>query len=673
MIDRKKNKPSVPEGQRNLIECGQGEHALQERVSNYRQLFELELDARIIVDAQSGNIIDANSSAVSLYGFSREELLRMRHVDLSAEPEETWKTSVAATDAGEIRIPLRYHRKKDGTVFPVEINAVSIMWQGRPTLIPAIRDITERKRTEEALRESEEKNRTILQTTSEGFWVAGGDGRIIEVNEAYCEMSGYTRDEFLGLHITDIDADEPQEETAARIARIHKNGSEIFEVRHRRKDGSIFDVNMSATLLPNSGGQMVCFCRDITERKQAEKSLLKSEAKFRQLIKTLPLPLVTVNNAEKITYVNDQFVQVFGYNNEDIPALKEWREKVYPDETYRNIVVKTWSAAVEQATLTGQDIEPMEVNIACKDSMVRSVIVSGVIIGDEILETFTDISELRRHEKMVKASYERRRNNDLMNELIRGGSLTIQAVHESARVLGEKTLVPFTCFLIVIGEYQGKTRAVWQENREEYQHLLDSIIDALEAENRISWDSPGGIGVLWFAPDGLEKTKDEQIKLAEQLRDTIAGKTPGVDLSIGIAVPSSNMADIGIHYRQANTAVSSGRKVWPQLRTYHYLDLGIFQLLSCFNDEAQIAEYIERTLGKLLHYDKKKNEAYLNTLEIILMSDNLKASSDKLNIHYHTLMFRKQRLETILGVSFDDVSARLAILTALHMMKLRKQ
>jgi DNA-binding PucR family transcriptional regulator len=93
--------------------------------------------------------------------------------------------------------------------------------------------------------------------------------------------------------------------------------------------------------------------------------------------------------------------------------------------------------------------------------------------------------------------------------------------------------------------------------------------------------------------------------------------------------------------------------------------------LSCFSDETQIREYIDRTLGKLLRYDKRKNQAYLATLEIILMSDNLKGSAETLGIHYHTLMFRKQRLEQILEVSFEDYAARLAILNALHMLKLR--
>ena len=116
----------------------------------------------------------------------------------------------------------------------------------------------------------------------------------------------------------------------------------------------------------------------------------------------------------------------------------------------------------------------------------------------------------------------------------------------------------------------------------------------------------------------------------------------------------------------------TGKRVWPTLGTFHYADMGVFQLLSCFTDEAQVREYIDRTLGKLLRYNKQKSAAYLATLELILMSDNLKGSAETLGIHYHTLMFRKQRLEQILDVSFEDYTARLAILNALHLLKLQK-
>jgi len=156
------------------------------------------------------------------------------------------------------------------------------------------------------------------------------------------------------------------------------------------------------------------------------------------------------------------------------------------------------------------------------------------------------------------------------------------------------------------------------------------------------------------------------------IRNIVANKVSAATIAIGISELADNMVGIGSYYRQAISAVSTGTRVWPQAKIYHYSDMGVYQVLSCFNDQEQISAYIERTLGKLLHYDKRKSAAYLDTLEIILMSDNLKSGAGKLSIHYQTLMFRKQRCEAILGVSLDDFSARMAILTAIHLLKLRK-
>ena len=91
------------------------------------------------------------------------------------------------------------------------------------------------------------------------------------------------------------------------------------------------------------------------------------------------------------------------------------------------------------------------------------------------------------------------------------------------------------------------------------------------------------------------------------------------------------------------------------------------------NEDTPIDSFVERTLGKLLHYENKKNVDFIPTLETLLLSENLKDSADKLAIHYQTLLFRKRRLEEILGVSFEDPSVRMAILTALYLRKLKIQ
>ena len=127
-----------------LEERNRATDKLRESEMKYRQLFEMVSDALFLIDNETGRILDVNVAAVTLYGYSRDELLNMRNTDLSAEPAKTRKQTEEAALAKVISIPVRYHRKKDGTVFPVEITAAALLWNGRPSHIPAIRDITEK-------------------------------------------------------------------------------------------------------------------------------------------------------------------------------------------------------------------------------------------------------------------------------------------------------------------------------------------------------------------------------------------------------------------------------------------------------------------------------------------------------------------------------------------------
>jgi PAS domain S-box-containing protein len=149
----------------------------------------------------------------------------------------------------------------------------AILKNGDTRWFGVTQDITERKNIEEALQSRERFLSTILKTTIDGFLVVDNQQRITMVNDAYCAMSGYNREELLSMTTNDLDVSEKPEETAARIKRICEKGSELFQTCHRHKDGTLFPLEISVTCLPENGGQFICFCRDITERKQIEATL----------------------------------------------------------------------------------------------------------------------------------------------------------------------------------------------------------------------------------------------------------------------------------------------------------------------------------------------------------------------------------------------------------------
>ncbi len=132
------------------------------------------------------------------------------------------------------------------------------------------------------LQMSEERHRTILETAMDGFWLLDTKGHLLEVNETYCRMSGYSEQELLKMHIVDLEAVESIEEIYQRIRKDMENGWDRFETKHRRKDGTIFDVEVSVQFRRQENGQLVVFLRDITANKLAEENKIKLEEQLLQ-------------------------------------------------------------------------------------------------------------------------------------------------------------------------------------------------------------------------------------------------------------------------------------------------------------------------------------------------------------------------------------------------------
>jgi len=184
-------------------------------------------------------------------------------------------------------------------------------------LLLILSDISQQARAEEALLERERFLTSVLETTQDGFWVIEAGGRLTNVNDAYCRMSGYAREEFKNLHIADIDAVEDEKVTSERMKRIVKSGSELFETRHRRKDGSVFDVEISASFLALHGGMFVCFCRDISARKKAETASRESELRYR-LLSDLTMEGILIHKSGLALDLNISLAKMLGYEQQEL-------------------------------------------------------------------------------------------------------------------------------------------------------------------------------------------------------------------------------------------------------------------------------------------------------------------------------------------------------------------
>jgi PAS domain S-box-containing protein len=194
------------------MERKRAEETLQESESRYRELFEAESDAIVLIDNATGNILEANSAAAALYGYDHAEFLTKRNTDLSAEPDETSRVTRETPISSDqvVTIPLRFHHKKDGTVFPTEITGRFFIREGRSVHIVAIRDITERKRAEEKLMETLGRLRTalggiiqVLSATTEKRdpYTAGHQKRVADLARAIGEEMGLAAERVEGLRL----------------------------------------------------------------------------------------------------------------------------------------------------------------------------------------------------------------------------------------------------------------------------------------------------------------------------------------------------------------------------------------------------------------------------------------------------------------------------------------
>ena len=256
-----------------LEERNRATDKLRESEMKYRQLFEMVSDALFLIDNETGRILDVNVAAVTLYGYSRDELLNMRNTDLSAEPAKTRKQTEEAAPAKVISIPVRYHRKKDGTVFPVEITAAALLWNGRPSHIPAIRDITERLQAEGQLRESEARIRAITDSAKDAILMMNPEGKISYWNPAAEEIFGYTKDEAMGqrLHVL-LAPQRYHEDFHAQFSDFLQTGrgeavGSTREIGARHKDGHEIAIELSLSSIElRDGWHSIGIIRDITEK-----------------------------------------------------------------------------------------------------------------------------------------------------------------------------------------------------------------------------------------------------------------------------------------------------------------------------------------------------------------------------------------------------------------------
>ncbi|MGV8080923.1 MAG: PAS domain S-box protein [Syntrophales bacterium] len=391
----------------NRLQRQHADENLQESEEKYRSLFDYSRDA-ILLTKPDGSILDANPSACEMFGRSLEGMKSVGRDGLvdTTDPrllESLQKRQLTGGGMAEITM-----LRAGGDKFPAEVTStVFADASGQQKTSMIIRDVTERKRAEESLRQSEDKFTSIFKILPNGISIARlRDGFIIETNEGFKEITGWERDEVLGRTSLEINFwHDPADRTF--LVEALQAGRAVLqrEFQFRRKDGTLRFGVYSARFIRIAGEECIVFVtQDITERKQTERALQESEASYRHLFEHSPAGTYRIDFRNgKFERANDIFCRYVGYSKEEIASLS-------PYDLLTEESKKLFLERLERMAQGMEVPETVEYEIVCKDGKQKSVHLynrsiydaEGNVVASDVAAH--DITERKKAEKALRKS-----------------------------------------------------------------------------------------------------------------------------------------------------------------------------------------------------------------------------------------------------------------------------
>jgi len=306
-----------------LSEYQKIELQLRESEEKYRQLFDSSRDALMTITSPSWKYTEANKAALQLFGVaSIEEFTALGPWDVSPQQQPDGRSS--AEKAQEmIAIAIQEgsnafeweHQRLDGKAFTSDVLLTRLELDGQILVQATVRDISERKQNEEKLK----LFRTLLDRSSDAIEILEPfTMRFLDVNETECKTLGYTKEEILSMSVFDIDLQLDTDSTNELYQLLQNKENVQIERIHRRKDGSLFPVEVNLALVEHDKTYLLGIARDITERKIAEQSLRESEEKFHSITVSAQDAILMMNDEGNISYWNEAAERMFGYSENEI-------------------------------------------------------------------------------------------------------------------------------------------------------------------------------------------------------------------------------------------------------------------------------------------------------------------------------------------------------------------
>jgi len=347
---------------------------------------------------EHGSCIYVNEKWSDLTGLSEAEAIGTGWTN-TLHPEDRnivfdeWNSSVS--EHRQFQLEYRFKTPLGVENWVVGVAAAIDLEHGESSgYIGSVTNITDRKHMESALEESRSSLQTIFDNEPECIKILDVDGLILQMNPAGLAMfEADSLDQVTGHPILEFITPEYRTDYVELHKRVLAGETKQMKFEIIGIKGGRRWVETHAVPMQYHGTVVhLAVTRDITDR-------IKSEYKFQTLFNQMPLPLSMSDPLGNVIYQNQSFTDTFGYTLQEIPTVETWMTKAYPDEAYRSHVNAVWNKSVHDAMGNQAAIAPNDYNVMCKDGSVRTVLISGVNLGDgTLLVIFVDISERKRME-----------------------------------------------------------------------------------------------------------------------------------------------------------------------------------------------------------------------------------------------------------------------------------
>jgi diguanylate cyclase (GGDEF)-like protein/PAS domain S-box-containing protein len=505
----------------------QAEEALRESEEKYRELINGMIDTAWVIDF-NGNFIDVNDAAVKIFGYSREEFLSMgpRDIDSSLDIKKI-DSLIKGMPADKLQVFETTHITKNGKTIHVEIKSSLITYQGKRAILSIARDITERKKAEQILRESEEKYRNLVERANDGI-VIGQDGIIRYANPRSAHMGGYTVEELTGAPIFDFFFSEERAKFIDRYRRrlAGEDVPPVYETALKHKDGSRIEVEINAGIISYNGkpADLVLF-RDITERKQAEEALRESEERFRLAFENANTGVCLVDLEGHLTKVNNKMCEIFGYTKEELERMTV-NNIAHPEDMDKSpeFIQRTLRGETDHGTFEKRYLHKKGHVVTCQvsSSLVRNANGSPLYFISHI----HDITERKKAEEALRWSEETAKRlaqeNSIMAEIGRiiSSTLDIEAIHEHFAEEVKK-LIPFDRIAINTINFEDKTVTI-------------AYVTGIDVKDRLKGATIPLVGTL---AGEVVRTRKSMVIQAEDPKK-VTGRFPGLLVSFQAGIRS---------------------------------------------------------------------------------------------------------------------------------------